>query len=406
MSIESTPVAFFSFRGATGTNVPLSTMLDGIRGGKWSTEVQRLRAIGRDGDGYDKAKTRLPAFLVSASTNGGHKAADVMNHAGLLQLDIDAVGAAEAPHLRDRIGDDRRIVAAWISPTGDGVKGVMRIPADVARHKASFEAAADYMRENYNVEIDGQCSNVNRLCFVSHDPDLVTNWDSVVFGVPADSGRGEPGEYSSTSLPSTHYTLHNKAFSEFENLQPIYKRHVARFCAKPQRGHRNAAMVEIVSNCFCVVAPDFVLVFADEFFHQHIEVYQDYGLEKYRHESRTHLERITESYPMRLSDVEKARFAEFTDERHRTAFRIAQSLANCESDATLPPPLFALSACELGARMGLRDMEAFRILQGFQKSGIIQIERKGTRREAGKPGLATVYRWMLSDTQEPARPIP
>jgi len=32
MSIESTPVALFSYRGATGTNVPISAMLDGITG--------------------------------------------------------------------------------------------------------------------------------------------------------------------------------------------------------------------------------------------------------------------------------------------------------------------------------------------------------------------------------------
>lgn len=397
MSIESTPVALFSYRGATGTNVPISAMLDGIKSGKWSTEVQRLRAIGRDGDGYDKAKTRLPAFMLSASTNGGDKAADVMNHTGLLQLDIDGVGAEESPDLRDRIGDDRHIVAAWISPTGDGVKGVMRIPADVARHKASFEAAADYMRETFAVEIDRACSNVNRLCFVSHDPDLVVNCDAVVFGVPADSGREADGENSSTSLtlPTTHYTLHNKVFSEFENLKPIYKRQVARFCAKPQRGHRNAAMVEVVSHCFCVVAPEFVLAFADEFFHQHLDVYHDYGLDKYRYESRSLLERITESYPMRLSAVERDRFSELTDERDRAAFRIAQSLSKCESDASLPPPTFALSCAELGARLGIMDPQAWRILKEFEKAGIISIERKGTRRAIGQRALATVFRWNL-----------
>ena len=374
------------------------TLLDGIRGGKWASEVQHLRAIGRDGDGYDKAKASLPAFMVSASTNGGQKAADVMSHTGLLQLDIDAVGADEAPDLRDRIGDDRHIVAAWISPSGDGVKGIVRIPPDVARHKAAFEAAADYMRETFAVEIDAQCSNVNRLFFVSHDPELVTNWEAVVLEVPTDSGRGAQREYSSTSLNSTNYTLHNNVFIEFENLQPVYNRTVARFSAKPQRGHRNAAMVEVVSNCFCVVAPEFVIAFAEEFFHQHIEVYQDYGFDKYQREARCLLEGITESYPSRLSDVERVHYAQLASEKHRAAFRIAHSLSKCESDATLPPPTFALSACQLGARIGVRDMEADRILKSFRKAGIIEVERKGARREAGKRGLATVYRWLLSAT--------
>jgi hypothetical protein len=401
MSIESTQVALFPYRGATGANVPLCAMLDGIRGGKWKAGVKRIRDIGRNGDGFDKAKGKLPAFSLSATTAGGNKTGDVKAHTGLLQIDIDGVGAVEAPDLRDRIGDDRHILAAWVSPSGDGVKAIMRIPADVARHKASFEAATDYMKETFAVEIDQQCSNVNRLCYVSHDPELVINPQAATLEVSAPAAAGEQRGGSTTSLNTTSYilhnrpTLHNNVFTEFENLRPIYKRHVTRFSGKPQRGHRNAALVEIVSHCFCVVAPEFVVAFADEFFHQHIEVHQDYGLEKYRQEATALLNGCIASYPKRLNETERASFAELPTEQHRTAFRIAQSLSKCESDVTLPPPLFALSACELGARMGLRDMEAYRILQSFQKSGAFEIERKGTRREAGKRGLATVYRWML-----------
>jgi hypothetical protein len=402
MSIESTQVALFPYRGATGANVPLCAMLDGIRGGKWKSQVKRIRDIGRNGDGFDKAKGKLPAFMLSATTAGGNKAGDVKGHTGLLQIDIDGVGAVEAPDLRDRIGDDRHILAAWVSPSADGVKAIMRIPADVARHKASFEAATDYMRETFAVEIDRACSNLNRLCYVSHDPELVINPQAATLEVSAPAAAGEQREGSTTSLPlplplplHNEPTLHNSVFTEFENLRPIYKRHVTRFSGKPQRGHRNTAMVEIVSHCFCVVAPEFVIAFADEFYHQHIEAYQDYGLERYRQEATALLNECTASYLKRLNETERASFAELPTEQHRTAFRIAQSLSKCESDATLPPPSFALSACELGARMGLRDMEAYRILQSFQKSGTIEIERAGTRRQLGKKGLATVYRWKL-----------
>ena len=373
-------------------------MLDGIGSGKWKGQVKRIRDIGRNGDGFDKAKGKLPAFMLSATTAGGSKAGDVKAHTGLLQIDIDAVGAVEAPDLRDRIGDDRHILAAWVSPSADGVKAIMRVPADVARHKASFDAASDYMRETFAVEIDAQCSNVNRLCYVSHDPELVINPQAATLEVSAPAAAGEQRGSSSTSLPLPLHnepTLHNKAFIEFENLRPIYKRHVTRFSGKPQRGHRNTAMVEIVSHCFCVVAPEFVIAFTDEFYHQHEEAYQDYGLERYRQEATALLNGCIASYPKRLNETERASFAELPTEQHQTAFRIAQSLSKCESDVTLPPPLFALSACELGARMGLRDMETYRILQSFQKSGIIEIERAGTRRQLGKKGLATVYRWML-----------
>lgn len=395
--IESAHIAYFSHFGATGANVPLSEMLDGIKGDAWKGQVKRLRAKGRGTVGYDDDKKKLPAFMLSGTTFGGHKAADVIKHSGLLQIDVDKVGAKHVADLRDRVGEDRHILAAWISPSGDGVKAIMRIPGCVAGHKAAFAAAAEYMREIYAKEIDKACSDVGRLCFVSHDPGLVVNLDAVPLEVS--TGFDEPAchDNSSTILHSTAtlYTLHNKAFREFENLRPIYKRHVARFCSKPQRGHRNRALVEIVSSCFCVVAPNFVLVFAEEFFHQHFDIYQDYGLEKYRIEAKNLLDGCLASYPSRLSEIERASYLELACEEQRTAFRICHGLSRCESDASLPPPLFALSACELGARSGLRDMEAYRILKGFEKCDMIKIERKGTRRELGKRGLATVWRWML-----------
>lgn len=395
--IESTQIAFFQHFGATGENVPLSKMLDDIKRGKWAGQVNRLRAKGRESEKYDETKKKLPAFMLSGTTTGGHKAADVIEHSGLLQIDVDKVGAEQVADLRDRIGEDRHILAAWISPSGDGVKAIMRIPASIAGHKAAFAAAVDYMRESFGLEIDENCSDVGRLCFVSHDPALVLNLDAMPLEVSTVFSAPACPDNSSTILHSTatHYTLHNKAFTEFENLRPIYQRHVARFCSKPQRGHRNRALVEIVSGCFCVVAPEFVLVFAEEFFRQHFDIYQDYGLEKYRSESINLLEGCHASYPSRLSENETASYSELTSEEQRTAFRICHSLSRCESDASLPPPLFALSACELGARSGLRDMETYRILKGFEKCGMIKVERKGTRRELGKPGLATVWRWLL-----------
>ena len=168
-------------------NAPLEPFLDGIKTGKWAKEIRKLRAMPRNKGASDspeeiafsKLKNKLPCVMLSCTTNGGRKASDVVQHSGLLQLDIDGVGADEAVRLRDVIGHDRHILAAWLSPSLTGAKGIMRIPADIARHKESFQAAAAHMLKSYGVEIDKACSNVNRLCFVSHDPDMVSNPDAV-----------------------------------------------------------------------------------------------------------------------------------------------------------------------------------------------------------------------------------
>jgi len=395
--LESTQIAFFQHFGATGENVPISKMLDDIRRGKWSGQVKRLRAKGREAVGYDDDKKKLPAFMLSGTTNGGHKAADVIEHSGLLQIDVDKVGAVQVANLRDRIGEDKHILAAWISPSGDGVKAIMRIPAITAGHKAAFAAAVDYMRETHAKEIDEKCSDVGRLCFVSHDPALVVNLDAVPLEVSAAFDEPARPDNSSKSLSPESYVLCNSLFIDFPDLKPLYFKLVHGRIGKPQRGERNAAMVEIVSSMFCVVSPFFALAFAEEFYRQHAETFSDYDFQTYQREALAVLEGCHASYPeKRLNTAERAAYAALTDERSQTAFRIAQSLALCESQADFPPPLFFLSCEELRTRMKVFKMEAWRTLKKLEKAGIIKTEVAGKVWTKGNEhATATVWRWML-----------
>ena len=143
-----------------------------------------------------------------------------------------------------------------------------------------------------------------------------------------------------------------------------------------------------------MVAPEFVHAFAEAFFYKYHNVFADYGIETYRNELRLLLEGCHSSYPNRLSECERSIYMKLPSETSRAAFRIAQSLARCESDSSLPPPLFALSACALGIRLGLYDTQASRILKAFEKLGLIRLERLGSRRLPMQRGLANVWRWM------------
>jgi hypothetical protein len=395
--LASTQITFFQHFGATGENVSLSKMLDGIKGNAWKGQVNRLRAKGRETVGYDDDKKKLPAFMLSGTTKSGHKAADVIEHSGLLQIDVDKVGAVQVANLRDRIGEDKHILAAWISPSGDGVKAIMRIPAITAGHKAAFAAAVDYMRETHAKEIDEKCSDVGRLCFVSHDPALVVNLDAVPLEVSAAFDEPARPDNSSKSLSPESYVLCNSLFIDFPDLKPLYFKLVHGRIGKPQRGERNAAMVEIVSSMFCVVSPFFALAFAEEFYRQHAETFSDYDFQTYQREALAVLEGCHASYPeKRLNTAERAAYAALTDERSQTAFRIAQSLALCESQADFPPPLFFLSCEELRTRMKVFKMEAWRTLKKLEKAGIIKTEVAGKVWTKGNEhATATVWRWML-----------
>jgi P4 family phage/plasmid primase-like protien len=65
--------------------------------------------------------------------------------------------------------------ALFASPTGDGLKCVFRVIDDAGKHKASFHAVEQHVRQLTGVQLDESCSNVARLCFLSHDPDAYLN---------------------------------------------------------------------------------------------------------------------------------------------------------------------------------------------------------------------------------------
>lgn len=408
-------VAFFLHLRARGRNMPLREILDGIQSGLWAGKIAKLSAFGRGARDYEKKKARLPSFTLSAATNGGRKAADVIEHSGLIQVDVDKVGKEEAPNLRDRLGEDRHILAAWISPSGDGVKAAFCVPADLAGHKAAFQAVAEYLRDKYGVTIDPFCSDVSRQCFVSHDSGLVLNLACqplAVASAQAGHGRGAEEEGSSISLHPPSSILYNKGafFTEWPHLAPFYKRHVLNLFPDPQPGHRNQILKAIVPSLMSIVKEDFVRAFVLEYYSQHSAIFFDYSLEKYEAEAANLIAGCLHSYPGRIGPAGKAAYLALTDPLHQAAFRICQSLAHYMEEPDFPPPLFCLSCKQLAIRLGLFDPQAQRILQVFQTQGIIEEVQKGQRFDPKNPPpkgtrlKATTYRWLLDETGPPHLP--
>ena len=146
---------------------------------------------------------------------------------------------------------------------------------------------------------------------------------------------------------------------------------------------------------FCFVAPQFVVVFAEEYYHQNLDVFSDYDSAKYHYEVSSQLEGCLRSYKERLTPAQRAAYDTLKGEREMAIFRIVHGLAESETDPAFPPPLFFLSFDHLGDRLGVHGTTAQRIMQNFIQSGIISLEVKGTKRAEGVPGVATVWRWML-----------
>jgi len=136
--------------------------LERIKFGVSAETIQQVRS------GDKNAKTKLPVVLWSGVFS---KATDdgIEDHSNLIVIDLDHV---DVDKTKSVLGVDPYVFACWVSPSGDGIKALIRI-AYPERHRDHFRALSSYIQNQYGLEIDASGINVSRACFESHDPNII-----------------------------------------------------------------------------------------------------------------------------------------------------------------------------------------------------------------------------------------
>ena len=168
----------------------VASILAAIKTGEFRAQIDNLRRIlGRDGKtAYDREKTKLPAFCVSGTTADRKR---LLKHSNLLQIDFDGLNGTLAD-ARSKVVGDPHVAAAFTSPSGDGLKVLLRI--DGFRHDESVAAAVEYFSRVHGIKHDPQVKEQTRLCFVSYDPDIFENPAATVFPLPELAGKAKKKE--------------------------------------------------------------------------------------------------------------------------------------------------------------------------------------------------------------------
>ena len=171
----------------------IDTFVEETISGQWRDPIDQIRAAQSKDEANTLKRESLGVFLLSGVFT--ERAKDKLTaHSGFLCCDFDDVSDPVA--LRDKLAKDKHTYFACLSPSGKGVKALVRIHPSAEQHPASFAAAQRYFLETYGVKLDASCKDVSRACFACHDPDAITNpeaelleWD--VFGRNGDSAKEE-----------------------------------------------------------------------------------------------------------------------------------------------------------------------------------------------------------------------
>ena len=186
----------------------LTDFIEAIRSDEYAEKIAQFRAIlaSGDDDGYSLAKKGLHAVSISGTADGRRWHAmeeGRFTHSGFLQLDFDAADNVgwEVDEIVQMLQAEPRIVAAFVSPSGYGVKGIARIPVCQTKdeHVAAFAAARNHFR-TYNLTIDEACKDPVRLMFVSHDPGAWLDLDRTAVFEPVAGTPDLPKAKSSIKL--------------------------------------------------------------------------------------------------------------------------------------------------------------------------------------------------------------
>jgi hypothetical protein len=98
----------------------------------------------------------------------------LVQHSGLLCADLDSLGP-ELETVREKLKSSPHLYALFISPTGNGLKAVFRVPADASKHRGSFRELETHVKQLTGLQLDESGKDVARLCFLSHDPEIYVN---------------------------------------------------------------------------------------------------------------------------------------------------------------------------------------------------------------------------------------
>jgi BT4734-like, N-terminal domain len=261
MSWQDTKVSMVAnANGNTTRHEAIGQILANIRSGKWARQVERIRDIYSEVlamEGLEAAKEaitpykkQLPGFLASGVFEKRVKNAKPKIPSGLLCVDLDGLGDRVAA-VRATLADDPYAAAFWGSPSGAGLKVIVRIQPDLNLFYRSFCAAREHFRD-LGLVVDEQCKDPIRLCFVGHDPNLVMRNGDVLILEPLPESEAELSQPASAVSGRDDEPIST-------HLETRIKMYLDKVCPAIQGDHGNKPSFRTA----CVLTWSFALSFED-----------------------------------------------------------------------------------------------------------------------------------------------
>ncbi|MGX8713015.1 MAG: BT4734/BF3469 family protein [bacterium] len=170
-------------------------MLKSFASRRYAKTIREARGYLRCGDSemYKACKSMLPVVAFCGLFENGHSKADLIRYNHIVIIDIDHLSEEALPTVAQQLQQDEYVFAYWKSPSGAGLKGLVRISDDKLpideHHRMAFCQLTVHFKNKYDIDIDQSGSDYSRLCYACWDEGLVIKETAKVFHVKHDSAN-------------------------------------------------------------------------------------------------------------------------------------------------------------------------------------------------------------------------
>lgn len=201
----------------------IKSILSEIKSDRLKIQVENLRHQLEKGnkDYYDNNKKKLPAVTFSATFETKRTRENLKSYNSIIVIDIDKLDELQLKQTFEQLNYDDYVMSFWRSPSNNGYKGLIGIDYqfDTSEieidtiHKSTFKKLSIYFLEKYNIVLDQSGNDITRLCFLSHDNNLVLKPKSSKFIITKDeiifSVKSKSKDKTTISFSSNRDALYN-----------------------------------------------------------------------------------------------------------------------------------------------------------------------------------------------------
>jgi len=206
------------------SDVEITEVIECIKNGDYKDDINAIRYAVHSEDlkTVDEIKSTLIGFTTSGTFGTSRTKENINSYSKMICLDFDKLDHQELQEILTIIKICNYTYVSFISPSGNGIKVIVKVNCDAESHDETYIQVAEYYKSITGITYDKKCKDITRLCFLSYDEDVYVNNNSEIFNPVFEIKTTEPSKPSINQSSNTDALL-DKCLKFTEQKEQYYE---------------------------------------------------------------------------------------------------------------------------------------------------------------------------------------